>query len=185
MERQQTSLSSTKDPPRRIPISKASNPIHRYWWGETNITSSFTAKWSSTLLCKSWWEIRANKMVASGSPKLAFNYLLQGRNTKQLSKTQNPHLNWMIFWNFKPSPKSLKTHFANFGRQSLPNPKRQSISEGRIYIWRTNWQILVDNLFQTPKPHMRSFPLENKTPSSSLFGELVGEEKGKNITLFP
>ncbi len=110
MERQQTSLSSTKDPPRRIPISKTSNPIQRYWWGEINITSSFTAKWSSTLLCKSWWEIRANKMVASGSPKLVSNYLLQGRNTKQLSKTQNPHLNWMIFWNFKPSPKSLKTH---------------------------------------------------------------------------
>jgi hypothetical protein len=38
-------------------------------------------------------KIGANKMVASGSPKLASNYLLQGRNTKQLSKTQNPHLN--------------------------------------------------------------------------------------------
>jgi hypothetical protein len=30
LESQRTSISSTKDPPRRIPISKTSNPIHRY-----------------------------------------------------------------------------------------------------------------------------------------------------------
>jgi hypothetical protein len=49
-------------------------------------------------------------MVASGSPKLASDYLLQGRNTKQLSiNTKSPpELNDLL--KFKPSPKSLKTH---------------------------------------------------------------------------